>query len=110
MYVSTLNGVIPTLKYITSNDMNETFREVLTLLKILITIPMTSSEAERCFSTLKRIKTCLRSTMGEERLNALTMINIENEMISNDANFNKKVIDMFSETKDRRLDFKYKIL
>lgn len=106
----TLNGVIPTLKYITANDMNETFREVLTLLKILITIPMTSSEAERCFSTLKRIKTCLRSTIGEERLNALTIINIENEMISKDANFNKKVIDIFSETKDRRLDFKYKVL
>jgi hypothetical protein len=36
--------------------MNETFREILTLLKILITISITSSEAERCFSMLKRIK------------------------------------------------------
>jgi hypothetical protein len=75
----TLNGVIPTLKYIILNDMNKTFREFLTLLKILIIILMTSSEAERCFSMLKRIKTCLRSTstMGEERLNALIMMNIE---------------------------------
>jgi hypothetical protein len=90
--------------------MNETFREILTLLKILITIPITSSEAERCFSMLKHIKTCLRSTMGEVRLNALTMMNIENEIISNDAYFNKKVFDMFSETKDKSLDFKYKVL
>jgi hypothetical protein len=37
------------------------------------------------------------------------MINIENEMISNDAYFNKKVFDMFSETKDKPLDFKYKV-
>jgi len=37
--------------------------------------------------------------MGEERLNALTMINIENEMIFDDVDFNKKVIDIFSEKK-----------
>jgi hypothetical protein len=48
---------------------------------------MTSSKTERCFLTLKHIKTCLRSTMGEETLNTLTMINVENEMISNYANF-----------------------
>lgn len=85
-----VNGLLPTFKYITSNDMNETFRETFILLKILITTPMTSSGAERCFSTFKGIKTCLRNTIGEERLNALTMLNIENEMIFNDNNFNKK--------------------
>jgi len=90
--------------------MNETFREILVLLRILITIPMTSCKMERCLSTLKRIKTCLRSTMGEERLNALTMINIANKMISDDIDFNKKVINIFSEKKDKRLSFKYKIL
>jgi len=37
--------------------------------------------------------------MGEERLNVLTMINIENEMISNAVDFNIKVIDIFSEKK-----------
>jgi len=37
--------------------------------------------------------------MGEEGLNAQTMIDIENEMISDDVDFNKKVIDIFSEKK-----------
>jgi hypothetical protein len=77
----TLNDIIPTLKYIIENDTNETFKEVFILLKILITIPMTSFEATRCFSTLKRIKTCLRNTMREEKLTSLAMLSIKNEMI-----------------------------
>jgi len=35
--------------------------------------------------------------MVEEKLNAITMINIDNRMISDDIGFNKKVIYMFSE-------------
>lgn len=76
--------------------MNETFR-VFVLLKILITTAITLSESERCFSILKRIQICLRSTMEEERLNALTMMNIENKMIFDYVNLSKKVIDMLSE-------------
>jgi len=70
---------------------------------------MTSSEAESGFSTLKRIKTCLRSTMGEDRLNALSILSIESEMIAEDIEFNKKVIEHFSSTKNRRMDFIHKI-
>jgi hypothetical protein len=39
--------------------MNDLFKEVLKLLKLLIVIPMISSKIERGFLTLKRIKTCL---------------------------------------------------
>ncbi|CAH1981406.1 unnamed protein product [Acanthoscelides obtectus] len=35
---------------------------------------MTTAESERCFSTLKRIKTFLRSSMNEERLSAVAML------------------------------------
>lgn len=105
-----LKGIIPTINYIISNNMNDLFKEVLKLLKLLVVTPMTSSEAERSFSTLKRIKTCLRSTMGEERLNALSILSIETEMITEDTDFNKKVIDHFSSTKKRRMDFVYKII
>jgi len=57
--------------------MNDLVKEVLKLLKVVI--PMTSSEADRGFSTLKKIKTCLRGIMGEDRLNALSILSI-NEM------------------------------
>jgi len=105
----TLCGVIPTLNYLLNNNMEDTFKEVFKLLKLLVVIPMTSSEAERSFSTLKRIKTCLRSTMCEERLTALTMLSIESCLINEDTSFNQKVIDEFVKIKERRMDFVYKV-
>ncbi len=49
----------------------------VTLLRLLVTIPMTTFEPECCFSTLKRIESFLRSTMRQERLSALEMLTIE---------------------------------
>ena len=43
------------------------FPEVYHLIKVAMTIPVTSASAERYFSVLKRIKTYLRATMGQER-------------------------------------------
>ncbi|KAL7882743.1 hypothetical protein SRHO_G00004010 [Serrasalmus rhombeus] len=40
-------------------NLQETFSETVALLNILITTPMTTAEAERCFSIIKRIKTFL---------------------------------------------------
>ena len=52
---------------------------------------MTTAEAERCLSTLKRIKTFLRNAMGQERLNALAMLSMERELVLNMRDFNEKV-------------------
>ncbi|KAJ4440751.1 hypothetical protein ANN_08975 [Periplaneta americana] len=57
------------------------FPEMSKLLKMLITMPMSTSEAERCFSMLKRIKTFLRNTMKEERLTALGMLSCEKSFV-----------------------------
>jgi hypothetical protein len=68
----------------------------------------THNDRERCFSTLKRVKTFLRNTMGQSRLSALSMLSIEKTLVKNIANFNEKVIDHFAERKERRIDLKYK--
>ncbi|XP_043220535.1 zinc finger MYM-type protein 1-like [Amphibalanus amphitrite] len=44
--------------------------EVVQLVKMLLTAPATSCSAERSFSLLRRIKTWLRTTMSQRRLNA----------------------------------------
>ena len=49
--------------------------EVHTLLKLYMTVPVTTATAERTFSTMRRIKTYLRSTMTQERLNHSFMLN-----------------------------------
>lgn len=56
------------------------FPNIHILLKIFITIPVSTSTAERSFSTLRRIKTYLRNTMSESRLNGLANLNIHREI------------------------------
>ena len=52
------------------------FDQVSKLLKIVLTVPVTSSTAERSFSTLRRLKTYIRSTMAQKRLNNLMLLHI----------------------------------
>ena len=74
------------------------------VLKIFATLPITSCEAERSFSTLKRLETFIRSTMGEERLNSLAVLNIHrvicNIVTEKDAD---KLVNKFSEGQGRRM-------
>ncbi|XP_078515047.1 52 kDa repressor of the inhibitor of the protein kinase-like [Lissotriton helveticus] len=89
-------------------NMEKTFTETIALLKIVITTPMTTSEAERSFSALKSMKTFLRNTMLQERLNALAMLSIESKLVQNIADFNVQVIEKFAALKDRHFEFRYK--
>ena len=50
------------------------------LLQILWTVPVNVCGCERSFSSLRRIKTYLRNTTGQERLSCLALINIENDI------------------------------
>ncbi|PWA89171.1 zinc finger MYM-type protein 1 [Artemisia annua] len=57
--------------------------------------------AERSFSKLKLIKTYLRSTMSQERLNGLAMISIEQDMLS--TTDYKDLIEEFASKNTRRM-------
>lgn len=46
----------------------EHLSEVCKLLKLLLVMPATNATSERSFSSLRRIKSYLRSTMNQERL------------------------------------------
>ena len=48
--------------------------EVDRLLHIYLTVPLTSATAERTFSTLRRLKTYLRSAMMQKRLNHIVLL------------------------------------
>ena len=50
------------------------------LLRIAMTIAVSTAHCERSFSALKRIKSYLRSTMGEDRLADLAILSIEREI------------------------------
>ena len=63
---------------------------------ISVAIPITSCSAERSFSTLKRVKTRLRSTMSQNRLEGLLLMSIERKIL---LNLNRdKIIDNLAKT------------
>jgi len=55
---------------------HEFFPNLHKLLRILCTLPITSAECERLFSTLRRLKTYLRATMTSERESGLALTSI----------------------------------
>ena len=52
------------------------FRQVQVLVRLMLLCPVTSCEAERGFSTLRRVKTWLRSTMGQVRMNSAVICTV----------------------------------
>lgn len=71
------------------------------LLTIFATIPCSAATCERSFSALKRLKTWLRSTMKEERLNGLALLHVHNDIkLDLDA-----IIDRYAKTHKHRLEF-----
>ena len=53
--------------------------EVSCLLNIALTIPVSSATAERTFSCLRHLKTFLRSSMTQTRLNHLMLLHIHKD-------------------------------
>jgi len=69
-----------TMQSIISQYRSKPFQILITLralLKIYISIACNSAGAERSFSCLRRLKTYLRKTMGQDRLNHLAILAIE---------------------------------
>jgi hypothetical protein len=70
------------IKYKNLNqESKKLFPNLRNILKLLLVIPATSATAERSFSMLRRIKTYLRSTMTQERLNHVCIINTYPEIV-----------------------------
>ena len=76
------------------------FPVLLQLLNIVQTISVTSSTCEN-FSSLKRIKTYLRSSIGDERLSNLAVLSIERDLSSNIQT--SDVLDNFASSNRRIL-------
>lgn len=62
-------------------------------------MPVTTATAEHSFSAMRRIKTYLRSTMGEERFSSLALLHVHR-----DKNIDvESIVHTFTRQKPRRL-------
>ena len=56
------------------------FSEVDKLVRIYLTIPVTTATGERSLSAVRCIKTYLRSTMSQQRLNNIMLLNVHKDL------------------------------
>lgn len=71
--VATFADVIAALK--SDVAMRRMLPELVNTVRLILTIPVTTCTAERSFSSLRRLKTYLRSTMTQIRLNHVALLN-----------------------------------
>ena len=86
----TLNGA--------SEDLFPNFDTVLT---ILLTVPVSTATPEKSFSTMRRVKACVRSTMRTERLSSLALTHANREIPVDHG----RVISDFCASKPKKLEF-----
>ena len=74
---------------------------IISILRLLLIIPVTTATVERANSAIKLIKTDLRSTMAQDRLNALVLMFVHKDLSVN----LERAIDSFAKANPRRLLF-----
>jgi len=89
-------------KFFLENSFHQSLNTMNDLLKILWTIPVNTCECERSFSSLRRLKTYIRNTTGQERLSNLSLINIERSFA---IDLDAIVTEFVSKKQDRKKIF-----
>lgn len=85
--------------YIACNE--EIFPTVKLILHILCTLPISVASAERSFSVLRRLKTWLRSQIGQDRLSGLALLHIHRHIEINVED----IINRFASSSVRKMEF-----
>ena len=80
------------------------FTEVERLVRLMLLFPVSSCEAERSFSSLRRLKTWLRNTMTQQRLNAVIVCHVHQDILDT-IDISAVAADFASRTDIRRSVF-----
>jgi len=91
------------LKYIVSKNLQCIYPNTSIALRIFLSMAVTNCTGERSFSSLKRVKNYLRSTLSQEKLNDVAVLYIESEYV--DCISFDDVVETFSSLKTRKKDF-----
>ena len=77
---STIKEIIATMRIMVP-EVKSIFSEIIAVTRLFLIFPVSSCESERSFSCLRRLKSWLRSTMTQERLNAATLCHIHKDVL-----------------------------
>jgi len=68
------------LKYMWDTDLHNVYPDLFQLVKVCATIPITATECERTHSKVALVKSAVRSSMGDARLEHLVTLNVEQDI------------------------------
>ena len=95
-------GPVEVLKILKRHDC---FPNASIAYRVLLTIPVTVASAERSFSKLKLLKSYMRTTMTQQRLNDLATIALESEVLDK-IDYEDIIEDFISKNTKRMIRFK----
>jgi len=81
------------------------YRNVHTVLHILATLPVSTAEPQRMFSKVDLTLSDIRSTMSEDRLEALVLLRAHRRRVS--ALATTDIVEKFATNGSRRLQFSF---
>lgn len=98
------------LQWLHGSSMATTFEQTYKLANLISTIPAITASAAQSFSALRRIRTYLHSTQGQDRLSQLSLLSVEKALLAElkkTPNFYDLVIAKFTSI-NRRAEFHFK--
>lgn len=96
-------SILEQYEWFTRMNLKTIYPNVDIIFRLCICLPVSNCSAERSFSCLRRIKSYFRSATGQERLEAMAILNIESEL-TNTINF-EDIIKEFAGKKVRKKNF-----
>ena len=97
-------GHVEVLKFIKRHDC---FPNASIAYRVLLTIPVTVASAERSFSKLKLLKSYMRTTMTQQRLNDLATIALGSEVLEK-IDYKDIIEDFISISKNTKIMMMFK--
>ena len=77
------------------------YSQIVIILKLILVLPASNCTSERSFSAMKRIKTYLRTTMSQKRLNWLMILHVHKERT--DKLSIERIVNLFVSRNEERL-------
>ena len=99
-----LSSLAQLCRRLVETDLAKLFPLVDRLIRLVLTLPVSTATTERAFSAMKIIKTRLRNKMEDGYLSGCMMLHIEKGYV--DGIDSETVIDHFESTGDRRAQFR----
>ncbi len=87
-------------KFLKMNNLEDAFANISVAFRIFLSLAVTNCSSERSFSYLKRLKSYVRSSLIEEKLNSLALLTIESDL-TNLLQFDD-IIDNFAAIRSRK--------